>query len=125
MRRRVAEAARFVAGQVQDTVEVIRLKLRIIGFSNKLTGLYARLGDVAYAAMDDPARLAADADAQRLAEDIADAMREIKEAEEGIRKRLRVAARRRQGFAAGSRSPEPERPDAPPAEEEGGKQDGA
>lgn len=91
-----------------DTVEVVRLKLRIIGFSNKLTGLYARLGEKAFSAHEAGGAFADEEAAQRLMADIREARREIKEAEEGIEK---------------IRSPKAEEPQRPkPVEpEEGGE----
>ncbi|MBF0170237.1 MAG: hypothetical protein HQK87_03965 [Nitrospinae bacterium] len=81
----LADWTHAVAGFAADGVEVVRLKLRIIGFSNKLTGLFARLGEAAFEATETGTPLVEQNQARRLMDDIREARREIKEAEEGIR----------------------------------------
>ncbi len=89
-----------------DTVEVIRLKLRIIGFSNKLTGLYARLGEAAFGAVECDAPFTENEIAQRLMADIREAQREIKAAEEGIEA---IRALRNEGAAPEKTEPPEQR----------------
>lgn len=81
---RNGDRLRLVVRYAKETVEIIRLKLRIIGFSNKLTGLFARLGEATLASVEKGRPLEENETAQRLMNDIRDAQREIKEAEEGI-----------------------------------------
>ncbi|VAX19960.1 hypothetical protein MNBD_NITROSPINAE02-1371 [hydrothermal vent metagenome] len=84
--------------QALGFVEVIKLKLRIIGFSNKKSGLLTKLGELAYKSVDEKTSLADNDDAMKLVEEIRKASHEITTSEEAINKRKEVDHKDREEF---------------------------
>lgn len=78
---------RIIGRQLLGILEIIQLKLKILGFSNKRSGLNTKLGEVAFKAIKESRELAEDADAKNLVSEIDNAGYEISEAEEAIIKR--------------------------------------
>ena len=75
-------AASFAVRQLENFLAIVMLKIRIIGFANKRSDLFTRLGRVVYSAGDHPKEGATGSGP--LVDDIKEADREIREAEEAI-----------------------------------------
>lgn len=84
--------------QAVGFVEVVKLKLRIIGFSNKKSGLLTRLGELALKSVDESKSLSDDDDAMKLVDEIREANNEITAAEEAINNRKEVDHKDREEF---------------------------
>ena len=72
--------------QAKGYIEIVRLKLRIIGFSNKRSGLFTRLGEMVYHVRGEREDVTPGADTMRIIGEIENAEREIVDAEEAINK---------------------------------------
>lgn len=70
--------------KISEATEIIRLKLRIIGFSNKRSGLFTRLGETCSALMKTGADIASDEDVKSIQADILISENEISAAEKDI-----------------------------------------
>ena len=79
---KAGNAARFIVKQAEYFLEIIMLKIRIIGFANKRSDLFARLGRQVYSSRDDPGE--GQAGSESLMAVIEETEREIREAEESI-----------------------------------------
>jgi len=75
-------AGSFVVRQSEYFLAIVMLKIRIIGFANKRSDLFARLGRVVYSSGVHPKE--GETGSRSLIEDIKEADREIREAEEAI-----------------------------------------
>ncbi|MBI5814953.1 MAG: hypothetical protein HZB29_05015 [Nitrospinae bacterium] len=78
------EAGAFAARQSKGFVEILKLKIRIIGFSNKRGNILTKLGEVSYKAISEGRQPHEDDNAKRLVEDIREAEREIATGDETI-----------------------------------------
>jgi len=92
------ETINLVYHQIYDFVEVVRLKLRIIGFSNKRSGLFTKLGEMTYKAIRGNRPIAEDPEIKRVVEEILLAEGEIADAEVSIEKRKEKALEDRERF---------------------------
>lgn len=70
--------------QAKGYIEVIRLKLRIIGFSNKRSGLFTRLGEAVYRQRGEREDITPGANTIKIIGDIENSEIEIVEAEKAI-----------------------------------------
>jgi len=70
--------------QVLGFAEIIRLKLRILGFSNKKSGLMAKLGEAALKSVENGKNITDDTDTMSIIEEIRESVREMSEAERAI-----------------------------------------
>ena len=77
---------KVVTEQAKSYTEIVRLKLRIIGFSNKRSGLFTRLGEMVYRSRGERDEVTPGSDTLRIIGEIENAEREIVDAEEAINK---------------------------------------
>ena len=75
---------KVVPKQAKGYVEIVRLKLRIIGFSNKRSGLFTKLGEIVYRSRGESENVTPGSDTIRIIGEIENAEREIVDAEEAI-----------------------------------------
>lgn len=73
-----------VTNQTKGYVSIFQLKIKIIGFSNKRSGLFARLGESVYRTRGEREDVSPGADTLKIIHDIEHAEREIVEAEKEI-----------------------------------------
>jgi len=92
------ELLNFVASQASDFIEIVRLKLRIIGFSNKRSGLFTRLGELTYNAIAQNRPVSEDEEIKRLMEEARLAGDEISAAEEAINNKKEESLGARENF---------------------------
>ncbi len=70
--------------QALGFAEIVRLKLRILGFSNKKSGLMAKLGEAAFKSVENGNNITDDSDAISIIDEIRESVREMSEAERAI-----------------------------------------
>lgn len=92
--------ANIVYRQATGYLEIIRLKLRIIGFCNKRNGLFGRLGETVYYTTLNGRLQTDDQDILRLVNEVSRAEKEIAEAEKAINARKEEDKTLRQAFSA-------------------------
>ncbi len=73
-----------VRAKISEATEIIRLKLRIIGFSNKRSGLFTRLGETCSALMKSGSEVTDNEDIKSIQADILVTENEISMAEKDI-----------------------------------------
>ncbi|MGK7345625.1 MAG: hypothetical protein ACNS63_07435 [Candidatus Nitrospinota bacterium M3_3B_026] len=90
--------------QTSHFIEIMRLKLRIIGFSNKRNGLLTKLGEAVYRNIAEGKPAWEDEKVKRLVEETRSAGDEISKAEEAIDQRKAEARREREEYRQKLRS---------------------
>ncbi|MBI4667293.1 MAG: hypothetical protein HY751_12895 [Nitrospinae bacterium] len=80
----LSEIAGFFIRQAGGIWAILKLKIRIIGFSNKRSGILTRLGEMTFRAIQDNRLVAADEGIISMVEEIRRAELEISGAEEAI-----------------------------------------
>ena len=81
---RVSLLAGLVTGQVSAFLDIFLLKLRIIGFDNKRSGLFTRLGEAVFRSVNTGAPPLSDHPSNAIIEEIRESGAEITAAEEAI-----------------------------------------
>jgi len=96
---KASEIGGFLARQARFFWEVVMLKIRIIGFANKRSDLFSRLGKVVYSS---PSPIGErDAGVKKTIDEIKETDREIKDAEEALVEAKKIARRDRMEFMTG------------------------
>jgi len=108
----------FYLKQLSGYLEIVMLKIKIIGFANKRSGLFTRLGETAYkSAQRGSLDLGAD-ELQGWVREIEQAESEMAKAEEAINVKKSLAERQRAEFRRGGKLENT--PSSPPASVEPG-----
>lgn len=94
------DAVDFGMSQVTGIVEILKLKLRIIGFADKRNGLFTRLGEMTYKMSKNGADPMADERSALCIEEIKKTELEISIAEDGINARKSATRLEREKFMA-------------------------
>lgn len=92
------EISRFVLRQSAGFLEILKLKIRIIGFSNKRSGVLARLGEMAHKAIVEGRLDPGDDIIRKFSNEARMAELEISSAEEGINSKREVLKEDRELF---------------------------
>ncbi len=98
MKYGISDLSGLVVSQARGFIDISRLKLRILGFSNKRSGLMTKLGETAFKAMEAGSSITDDAEALRLVDQIREASDEITKAEDEINARKAKGLKERREF---------------------------
>lgn len=91
-------AFNLVTGQASNYVEIIRLKLKIIGFSNKRSGLLTKLGELSYKVLGEEGDVGQSEEVKKLMDEVQLAESEISESEKDINRMRERAGSEREEF---------------------------
>ncbi len=116
----------FSVRQVTGFLTVIRLKLKVIGFSNKRSGQYTRLGETVHQIILDGGDVATDPEVVQLMDEIKASASEIRDSEKTILETKAESEEDRRNYQAESShekpapaaKPEPSKPSEPTEETE-------
>lgn len=97
------DAIDFGISQVTGFMEILKLKLRIIGFADKKSGLFSKLGEIIYKASQNGSDPMADGRSAACIEEIKITELEIATAEDDINARKAQSRLERDKFMAGDR----------------------
>jgi len=93
----------FGLSQVTGFMEILKLKLRIIGFADKRNGLFTKLGEIIYKASKNGGDPKADERSASCIEEIKKTELEISTAEDNINERKSKSGLEREIFMAGEK----------------------
>lgn len=98
IQREVGDYWEIAVKQTIGFAEIIRLKIRILGFSNKRSSLMAKLGEAAFKGMDGGTSISDTSETTSIVSDINEADKEISTAEKTIIQRQEDGRKDREQF---------------------------